>query len=65
MLLLTLGALPLSAHLGVARHDGVVAIVVQRSRHRVQRAGAVSVSADPVVLAPLGDLLAVLEPVDL
>lgn len=31
----------------------------------MQGAGPVSVSADSVVLAPLGDLLAVFEPVDL
>lgn len=54
-----------AAHQGVSGHDGVVAIVVQRGRHRVQGAGAVHVAADPVVFAPLGDLLAVLEPVDL
>lgn len=31
----------------------------------MQGAGSVHVAADPVVFAPLGDLLAVLEPVDL
>lgn len=31
----------------------------------MQGAGPVSVAADPVVLAPLGDLLAIFEPVDL
>lgn len=31
----------------------------------MQRTGAVGVPADPVVLAPLGDLFAVLEPVNL
>lgn len=53
------------AHHGVSGHDGVVAVVVQRGRHGVQGAGSVGVAADPVVLAPLGDLLAVFEPVDL
>lgn len=53
------------AHLRVACHDGVVAIIVQWGCNGVQRAGSISVAADPVVLAPLGDLLAVFEPVDL
>lgn len=53
------------AHLRVARHDGVVAIIIQRGRDRVQGAGSVSVAADPVVLAALGDLFAIFEPVDL
>lgn len=54
-----------TSHLGVSRHDGVVAVVVQRGGGGVQRAGPVGLAADPVVLAPLGDLLAVFEPVDL
>lgn len=54
-----------SPHLGVARHDGVVAVVIQRGRGSVQRAGSVGVAADPVVFAPLGDLLAIFKPVDL
>lgn len=55
----------LTAHLGVSCHDGVVAVIVERGRRCVQGAGPIGLSADPVVLAPLGDLLAVFEPVDL
>lgn len=58
-------ALHPSAHLRVARHDGVVAVVIERGCSGVQRAGSISVTADPVVLAPLGDLLAIFKPVDL
>ena len=54
-----------SAHLRVSCHDGVVAVVVQRGRGRVQVARSIRITADPVVLAPLGDLLAIFEPVDL
>lgn len=54
-----------SAHLRVACHDGVVAVIIQWGCGGVQGAGPVSVAADPVVLAPLGDLLAIFEPVDL
>lgn len=52
-------------HLGVAGHDGVVAVVIQGGGGGVQGAGAVGVAADPVVFAPLGDLLPVFEPIDL
>lgn len=54
-----------SAHLRVARHDGVVAIIIQRGSSRVQGAGSIWLAADPVVLAPLGDLLSIFKPVDL
>lgn len=54
-----------SAHLRIACHDGVVAVVIQGGCNGVKRAGPIGVAADPVVLAPLGDLLAVFEPVDL
>ncbi len=57
--------LTMITHLRVASHDGVVAVIIQRGCSCVQGAGAVSITADPVVFAPLGDLLAIFEPVHL
>lgn len=54
-----------SAHLRVACHDGVVAVIIQRGCSCVKGAGAIGFTADPVVLASLRDLLAIFEPVDL
>lgn len=53
------------AHHRVACHDGVVAIVIQRGCSSVQGAGSIRVTADPVMLASLGDLLAIFKPVNL
>ena len=52
-------------YLWVGSHDGVVAVIVQQGGGGVQGTGSVRVAADPVVLTPLGDLLAVFKPVNL
>lgn len=54
-----------STHLRVACQDGVVAVIVQGGCSSVQGAGSIRLSADPVVLAPLRDLLTIFKPVDL
>lgn len=49
----------------IARHDSVVAIVIQRGRGCVQSARPIWISTDAVVVAPFWDLFSIFEPVHL
>lgn len=54
-----------ATHLGVGRHDGVVAVIVTVGGFDVQGAGPISFSPHSTVLTSLRDLFPIFEPINL